>query len=74
MINADMFKREFIGHNTDNQIMSALEMAEYLQIGKNRAYDLLRHGIVHGFRIGNTWRVSKEAIDLYIREQSGLSI
>lgn len=53
-------------------IMSVPEMAEYLGIGKNRAYDLLRNQTIKGFRIGSTWKVTKEAIDLYIRKKSGL--
>ena len=72
MFNANILKKEFLGITSETQVMSALEMAEYLQIGKNRAYDLLRNGTIHGFRIGNTWRVSKEAVDHYIREQSGM--
>lgn len=53
-------------------VMSAMELAEYLGVGKNRAYDLLRSQTIKGFRIGNTWKVTKEAIDRYILEKSGL--
>ena len=60
-------------YNEDvTSIMNVPELAEYLGIGRNRAYDLLRNGIIKGFRIGSTWKVSKEAIDQYILKQSGL--
>lgn len=62
-----------IPYNEDStSIMNVPELAEYLGIGRNRAYDLLRNGIIKGFRIGSTWKVSKEAIDQYILKQSGL--
>lgn len=48
------------------------ELAKYLGIGKNRAYELLRTNTVHGFRIGSVWKVSKSAVDRYILEKSGI--
>ena len=53
-------------------LMTVSELAEYLNIGKNRAYDLLRNGTIKGFRIGCTWKVSKIAVDRFICEKSGL--
>lgn len=35
-------------------LLTVPELAEYLGIGRNRAYDLLRKGIIKGFRIGNS--------------------
>lgn len=55
-----------------SDLMTPPELAEYLGIGQNRAYNLLKKGIIKGFRIGLTWKVSREAVDLYIRQQSGL--
>lgn len=54
-------------------LMTVPELAEYLGIGKNRAYDLLRKNIIKGFRIGMVWKVSKEAVELYIRQKSGMA-
>lgn len=54
-------------------LMTVLELAEYLGIGKNAAYELLRTQTIQGFRIGKTWKVSKEAVDLYIKKNSGLA-
>lgn len=54
-------------------LMTVPELAEYLGIGKNRAYELLRKNVIKGFRIGTVWKVSKEAVELYIREKSGMT-
>lgn len=51
-------------------IMTVPELAEYLGIGRNRAYDMLRNNIIKGFRIGCTWKVSKAAVDEYIKQAS----
>ena len=58
----------------DSPLMTPYELAQYLGIGRNRAYDLLRNDIIHGIRIGKTWKVSREAVDAYIRKSSGLSM
>lgn len=55
-----------------SMLMTVPELAEYLNIGRNRAYDLLRNGTVKGFKIGCIWKVSKAAVDQYILESSGL--
>ena len=66
---------DFLTHyNTENAstLFTPMELAEYLNIGKNRAYELLRSGKIVAFRIGKTWKVSRAAIDKYIMEQSGI--
>lgn len=59
------------GEDTSS-LMTVPEMAEILGIRRNRAYELLRNGVIQGFRIGCTWRISKAALDKYIYEKSGL--
>lgn len=59
--------------NDPPTLMTVAELAEYLGIGKNRAYELLRAGNIKGFRIGCTWKVSKAAVLQYIKEQSGIN-
>ena len=49
-----------------------LLLASYLNIGRNLAYQLLNDGVIKGFRIGKQWRVSKQAVDLYVAKNSGL--
>lgn len=53
-------------------LMTPPELAAYLGIGRNLAYQLLNEGVIKGFRIGNQWKVSKQAVDLYIARQSEL--
>lgn len=53
-------------------LMTVPELAEYLGIGRNRAYSLLKDGTIKGFKIGCTWKVSKAAVDKYICKSSGL--
>lgn len=62
-----------ISNDENNSILFTVpELADYLGIGRNRAYDLLRNNTIKGFRIGNTWKVSKIAVDQYILQNSGL--
>lgn len=70
----DSNKYSIMSNNTDDlsTILTVPELADYLNIGRNRAYDLLRNGTIKGFRIGCTWKVSKEAVNTYIKESSGL--
>lgn len=53
-------------------LLTVPELAEYLGVGRNRVYSLLREGVIKGFRIGSVWKVSEEAVRQYIREKSGM--
>jgi len=53
-------------------IMTTFDVAEVLCIGKNRVYELLGEGSLKGFRIGNVWKIPKEAVKDYIITQSKL--
>lgn len=53
-------------------LLTVPELADYLGVGRNRAYSLLREGVIKGFRIGSVWKVSEEAIRQCIREKSGM--
>ncbi len=72
MYNTNLFNLTSNTNNEETVLMTPPELAVYLGIGKNRAYDLLKKGAIKGFRIGVTWKVSKEAVDRYIKEQSGM--
>lgn len=65
-----------LGNNAMGQeeavLMNPVQLAEYLGIGRNMAYSMLNEGIIHGFKIGNQWKVSKQAVDLYIAQKSRL--
>ena len=55
--------------NDNLEIITVQEMMETLYIGKNTAYQLLNDGEVRAFRIGNTWKIPRAAIDDYIIER-----
>ena len=71
-----MFQNNSLPYNTTKDdsavLMTPPELAAYLGIGRNRAYQLLNDGIIKGFKIGNQWKVSKQAVDFYIAKQSHL--
>ena len=47
------------------EILTVPELMELLYIGKNTAYQLLNEGHIKAFRIGNTWKIPKVAVDEY---------
>jgi len=57
-----------------SKLMTPIELANYLGIGRNLAYQLLKDGDIKGFKIGNQWKVSKLAVDNYILKQSGIAL
>ena len=59
-------------YDDTSQLMSPPELATYLGIGRNLAYQLLNEGVIKGFKIGKQWKVSKQAVDLYIAQMSHL--
>ena len=65
-----------LGNNAIGQdesvLLNPVQLADYLGVGRNMAYSMLQEGIIHGFKIGNQWKVSKQAVDLYIAQQSHL--
>lgn len=65
------YPRQYVT-SEESTVMTVPELAEYLGIGRNSAYELLRTKTIRGFRTGKVWKVSKDAVDLYIRKNSGL--
>ena len=53
-------------------ILTVSEVAEYLEVGKNRVYELLNDGVLKGFRMGSTWKISRMALENYILNASQL--
>ena len=51
-------------------ILTVQEIMEILFVGKNTVYELLNSGELKGFRIGKTWRVTKESLENFISERS----
>ena len=54
-------------------LLTTDEVTEMLMVGKNRVYELLNKEELKGMRIGKSiWRIPKEAVLQFIREQSRL--
>jgi len=58
--------------NTSESLITVDELCEELMIGRNAAYSLLASKQIKGFRIGRIWKIPRESINQYIREQSKL--
>ena len=56
--------------NEEQTLITVEELCEVLMIGKNSAYNLLRSGKIKSFRIGRIWKIPKESLNRYIREQA----
>ena len=73
MTNSFPFYKSPLDSNSDpSDIMTVAEVAAFLGVGKNRIYELLNEGTIKGFRMGRTWKISKLALEKYIREVAGL--
>ena len=53
-------------------IMSVIDVAEALSIGKNRVYELLESGSLKGFRIGKVWKIPKESLKEFVLQHAKL--
>ena len=56
--------------NNSESLITVDELCEELMIGRNAAYSLLSSNQIKGFRIGRIWKIPRESIQRYIREQS----
>lgn len=59
--------------NEYDDLLTIEDLASMLSIGKNAAYLLLNTKQIKAFRIGRTWKIPKESVELYILKQSGLN-
>ena len=65
-------QQPYLESDNTTMLFTPVELAEYLGIGRNKAYELLRTNQIQGFRLGSTWRVSKAAVDQFILKNSNL--
>lgn len=59
--------------DTGIALMTVDELCERLMICKNVAYRLLNAGKIRCFRVGKVWKIPRESVDEYIREQCRLA-
>jgi len=58
--------------NTTNELPAVLtvaELAHFLKIGMNSAYNLVRSNAVRSIRIGRQIRIPKQAVEDYLNDQ-----
>lgn len=61
-----------MNNNDTYELITIEDLCNILSIGRNAAYRLLIEKKIKAFRIGRVWKISKIAVDEYIKEQSGL--
>jgi excisionase family DNA binding protein len=49
------------------EIYTVRELSEHLRVHPTTIYRLLRRGLIPGFRVGNTWRFRRAAIEKWER-------
>lgn len=55
-----------------NTLVSIEDLCQMLDIGKNSAYDLLKHKQLKSFRIGKKYKIPKQSVEEYVREKARL--
>lgn len=53
----------------NNEIMQIEKVMEYLNIGKNTMYGLLKSGELNAFKIGKVWKIPKASVEDYVRRK-----
>ena len=53
-------------------VLSAEEAAEAFRVRENAIYRLLNEGKLKAFKNGRTWRIPKDTLKEYIKEQARL--
>ncbi len=58
--------------NDFSPLITIDELCELLMIGRNAAYKLLTSGKIKSFRIGRVWKIPRDSLTDYIKQQSNL--
>ena len=53
-----------------NKVLTAEELAEYLQFSRGTIYKMAREGRIPAIKFENVWRFSKDAIDIWLKNSS----
>lgn len=52
----------------NNEIMQFEQVMEYLDIGKNTLYGLLKNGELNAFKIGKVWKIPRKSVEEYVSQ------
>lgn len=58
--------------NDYDDMVTVEEMQKMIGVGKNTAYNLLKHEDIKCFRIGRNWKIPKESVEEYVRKNARL--
>ena len=53
----------------EDQLLRASDIAEFLDVSKSRAHELMANGTLPAIRIGRSIRVSRKSLERWVREQ-----
>lgn len=52
------------------QILTISEVSEILRVHRSTIYRLVKRGEFPGFKIGDSWRVSSDALDAWLAQKA----
>lgn len=55
-----------------DDILTVEEVSAILKIGTTQAYKIVRSGTLKAYKEGKDWKIPKESLVLYIKEQTKL--
>lgn len=55
-----------------DDILTVEEVSAILKVGMTQTYKLLRSGTLKAYKEGKDWKIPKEALVLYVKEQAKL--
>ncbi len=62
-------KRIAIRNTELRTLLTVPEVAEILRMHSVTVYRFVQRGVIPGFKVGNTWRISKASLDRWLLEE-----
>lgn len=53
-------------HRKYDEIMTVEQVMDYLAMGKNSVYNLLKNGELAFFKVGRKYRITKKSVQAYV--------
>jgi excisionase family DNA binding protein len=54
---------------TDDELLTVKKASKLLQIHESKVFRMIREGKIPSFRVGETWRLRKDLLVLWMAEQ-----
>ena len=55
-------------------VLTPKQVAEYLQLGRDKTYQMLRSGELPGVRVGRTYRIPRRLLDDWLARRAAESL